>query len=358
MSKVEPEENARLGRWQIVRYVMGVLVGAIVLFALFSQRGDLVAAWHQVVHLNWGWTVVAVLSEFSSILSFAYLQRRVLRCAGSSISTASLLAISLANNAIANTVPGEPAVSSAFRYRQYRRRGASSEASGWTILTIIIAQAIGMSTLILIGVLISLVTSPQGHLTEVTLVGLVIVLAAGGLLIRRDLLLRFLGAAVRGIQRISGHPRGDIALRVSTTLERMHQFKTGIAITMGIVALATLTWLLDFGCLLSAFGAVHARIPRDGVLLAYGVAQIVAVLPLVPGGLGLVEGSLAVILVAYGATRVPALSTVLVYRFVNYWLAVSMGWTVFGIIMYRGRRVPSKVGSAALPPSDFDRGMR
>ena len=107
----------------------------------------------------------------------------------------------------------------------------------------------------------------------------------------------------------------------------MHEFELGPGATVGIVAVATVTWFLDFCCLLCAFGAVHAPVPHDGVLLAYGVAQIVAVLPIVPGGLGLVEGSLAVILVAYGAHRVPALSTVLVYRFISYWLAVVVGWT-------------------------------
>lgn len=53
---------------------------------------------------------------------------------------------------------------------------------------------------------------------------------------------------------------------------------------------ANLTWTLDVVRLLCAFGAVHAPIARDGVVLAIGVAQIVAVLPLVPRGLGLVEG--------------------------------------------------------------------
>ena len=67
-----------------------------------------------------------------------------------------LFLLTLANDAIANTVPGEPAVSSAYRYRYYRRHGASGASAGWTIFTILIAQAIGMSLLLLLGVVVAL----------------------------------------------------------------------------------------------------------------------------------------------------------------------------------------------------------
>jgi putative heme transporter len=97
-------------------------------------------------------------------------------------------------------------------------------------------------------------------------------------------------------------------------------------------------WFLDFLCLVCCFGAVHATIPWHGVLLAYGVAQIAAALPLVPGGLGIVEGSLAVILVAYGARKIPALAVVLVYRLLTFWLAVFVGWICIGIIEWQWRR--------------------
>ena len=74
------------------------------------------------------------------------------------------------------------------------------------------------------------------------------------------------------------------------------------------------------------------------MLLAYGAAQIVSSLPVVPGGLGVVEGSLAVLLVAYGVARGPAISAALAYRLVSFWLVVAMGWISVGLIAYQGRR--------------------
>jgi hypothetical protein len=70
----------------------------------------------------------------------------------------------------------------------------------------------------------------------------------------------------------------------------------------------------------------------DGALLAYGAAQVVGSLPIVPGGIGIIEGSLAVILMQYGAGRVRALSATLVYRIVSFWLDITIGW----ITVHRG----------------------
>jgi uncharacterized protein (TIRG00374 family) len=354
MSIEAPEMRSRIYRWQVIRFVAGVAIGVVVFVVLFTQRDDLAASWRQLAKLDWAWALCAIAVEFISVVVFAALQRRVLDSVGARVGLAPLVAISLANNAIALTVPGEPAVSSAFRYRQYRRHGASGAVSGWAILTIIIAQAVGMSTLLLVGVVVSLATGSHGDLTGVTLIALVVVIAAGALLVRRTLLLKFIDAMVRASQRVTGHPKGNLASRVSATLTKMREFRLGSGATTVIVALATLTWSLDFCCLLCAFAAVHAPIPFDGVLLAYGVGQIVAVLPIVPGGLGLVEGSLAVILVAYGAHRVPALSTVLVYRFVSFWLSIVVGWITFGfisLIAHRGRRTLS---SDVVTPTPLD----
>lgn len=338
MSHHGPDAPSRVGRGHLVRYVLGVGVGVVVLVALVSQRGDLVAARHRLTHPNAVWALAAVVAEFASVLSYAYLQRRVLRVAGTTVGLSALLAISLANNAIANTVPAEPVISSAFRFREYRRRGADAASSAWTILTIIITQAVGLCLVLLTGVVTSLAGGAHANLTGVALVGLVVVLVAGAVLVRPDRLLGLVSSLVRPARDERAPRRREFARRVTTTLQRMGEMRLGPRATVGVCALATLTWLLDAACLLCAFAAVHAPIPRRGVLLAYGVAQIVAVLPLTPGGLGLVEGSLTVILVAEGASRGGALSAVLVYRLVNFWLAVAVGWLAFAFLSRGARR--------------------
>ena len=72
------------------------------------------------------------------------------------------------------------------------------------------------------------------------------------------------------------------------------------------------------------------------MLLAYGVAQVAGTLPIVPGGIGIVEGSLAVILAAYGAGRVPAVAAALAYRLVSFWLSIAVGWIAVALIITSG----------------------
>ncbi len=125
---------------------------------------------------------------------------------------------------------------------------------------------------------------------------------------------------------------------MEATLDRMRQIPLSTTATIEIVAIATFVWLADFGCLVASFGAVHATVPVYGVLLAYGVAQVVGSLPFIPGGIGIIESSLAVILIEYGAGRVSALSAALVYRIISFWLGIAVGWITIAVIARRARR--------------------
>jgi putative heme transporter len=343
----------------VVRYLLGVGIGAVVLVLLVGKRGELAAALHQLGNVDPGWLAAAVAAEALSLWTFAYLQHRVLAHGGAIIPMPALMILSLANDAIANTVPGEPAVSSAYRYRFYRQRGASGASAGWAIFTILIAQAIGMSLILLLGVTVALAGATSAADVGATVVGLVIVVAAIAVLMRRDLVICLIGAGVRAARRVTGFPRGGVGERIEATLARMREIPLSTRSTGLIVLIAIWVWFWDFLCLVCAFGAVHARVPWDGVLLAYGIAQVVAALPVVPGGLGIVEGSLALILAAYGAGRVPAISVALAFRLVNFWLAIAVGWASVGVIASLGRRrqhVPLAADDLAALPDGMSPG--
>ncbi len=336
----------------LLRYVLGVALGLVVLLLLVGKRAEFAAAWHQLAAVSLWWVGAAIAAEAMSLLAFAWLQHWVLRQSGARIAMPRLFLLSLGNDAIALTVPGEPAVSSAYRYRYYRRNGASGASAGWTIFTILIAQAIGLALLLLLSVLVALAASTSRVGAGLTVLGLIIIVGAGAVLVRRDLVLRLAGALVRALQRFTGHPRGGVGARIEGTLTRMREIPLSKRATVAVVAIAASVWCCDFLCLVCSFRAVHSAIPWHGVLLAYGVAQVVGSVPVVPGGLGIVEGSLAVILVFYGAGRVPAVSAALAFRAVNFWLAIIIGWLSVGLIAYltrRGRGLPAPPGSG--PPT-------
>jgi uncharacterized protein (TIRG00374 family) len=345
-----PKPGRRAGT--IVRYVIGVALGIAVLIILFGQRGDLMAARHEFRHLGVGWIVASVLAEGTSLAGFGLLQHRVLHAAGARMPLPGLVALSLANEAIANTVPAGPALSCVYRYRYYRRRGASEASAGWCVFTVLIAQAVSMALLLLVGVLVAMLASASVGSAGVAAVGAVIVIGGLAVLIRRDLVLRLIGRLVRATQRVTGRPREDRCVRIHAALARMQEIPLDARSTVTVVAIAIGVWACDFLCLICSFGAIHAHVPWGGVLLAYGAAQAASALPVVPGGLGIVEGSLAVILSAYGVARVPAISAALAYRLVSFWLSIAVGWVSVGMIAYRARRKGGLPELASEPDAD------
>src|SRR5215831_10698592 len=99
----------------ILRYVAGVAAGVVVLLLLFGKRAEFAAAWHRLGGFTPGWLAAAAVAEAGSLWLYATLQHRVLRLTFAKPAMSGLLLLCLANDAIANTVPGGPAVSSAYR---------------------------------------------------------------------------------------------------------------------------------------------------------------------------------------------------------------------------------------------------
>lgn len=65
-------------------------------------------------------------------------------------------------------------------------------------------------------------------------------------------------------------------------------------------------------------------------LAAFGGSQIVGGLPGMPGGLGVTEGTLAVVLAAYGFPVSITIAPVLVFRIVSYWLPAGLSFLAGG----------------------------
>jgi uncharacterized protein (TIRG00374 family) len=110
--------------------------------------------------------------------------------------------------------------------------------------------------------------------------------------------------------------------------------------------------LVAFGLMLVAAGA---RAPWPVVVLAYGVANVLATVPITPGALGLVKGAAVTTLHVAGVPTSVALLGVLGWRAVEYWLpmlaALVVAPSVFASIRRRGGTSPrSRVRDHRLTP--------
>jgi uncharacterized protein (TIRG00374 family) len=66
-----------------------------------------------------------------------------------------------------------------------------------------------------------------------------------------------------------------------------------------------------------------------GLVAAYGLVNLLALLPITPGGLGVVEGVLVPVLLSFGTPRGVALLGVLAWRFFAFWLPIPAAFLAY-----------------------------
>jgi uncharacterized membrane protein YbhN (UPF0104 family) len=167
---------------------------------------------------------------------------------------------------------------------------------------------------------------------------LAVALAIGSLFVYE----RPLHWVVSGLLRLSvaltRRPRGDTHEQIG----RIMAWMTAVRLSWGqigrVVGWGMTNWLLDCACFALMFTAIHAPIPWDGLLLAYGAGQLAATLPITPGGLGVVEGSLTIALVAFGGQVDATTDAVLLYRLISFWFILALGWVFIGEMALEVRR--------------------
>jgi len=141
------------------------------------------------------------------------------------------------------------------------------------------------------------------------------------------------------VTRFDRHPHGHAVVRAAQEfLGRLKTVQPTWAGWLRSFGFACANWLANLACLVAAILTVHADVPWRGVLVVYGLTQLAAVLPLTPGGLAVVEGSLTALLIAYGMPSGNAVAATLLYRVVGFWAPVPVGWVLYVLLTRRVAR--------------------
>src|SRR4029077_16755163 len=97
---------------------------------------------------------------------------------------------------------------------------------------------------------------------------------------------------------------------------------------------SVLTRATDIACLGFAAYAAGDHASVAGLIVACAAARAVGSIPLMPGGLLVVEAVLVPGLVSSGMTLPDAISAMLIYRLVSWIFIAAIGWIVF-FLMFR-----------------------
>jgi putative heme transporter len=98
--------------------------------------------------------------------------------------------------------------------------------------------------------------------------------------------------------------------------------------------------LLQVALLWSCMVALHANVGITAVLAAYAIERTLTLIPITPGGIGVVETAAAAVLVGFGADPVKAAAGVLLFRVFSYLLEIPVGAVVVAAWFARHRRRP------------------
>jgi uncharacterized protein (TIRG00374 family) len=324
----------RAGKW--------VVLAVVVEYLLVPQLAGTRNSWHLLLGVDNAWLLVAVLLEAASLAVYALLSRALLPGAERP-AYATVLGIDLSTMASSHVLPAGSAVGLGLGYRMLTRAGVSGPAAVFAKAT----QAVGSAVVLNLILWIALAVSIPLHgfspvYGPVALVGLVLLTVAAVLLV---LVLRGHDRVADILSRLLGRlPRlspDQVRAAVQSVAGHLRAFASDPRRLVLTFVLAAANWLLDAAALWACVRAFGHTLGLDGLLVPYGIAAVLAALPITPAGLGVVEASLIPSLVGFSTPRGIAILGVLAWRAITFLLPIPVGGISY-LLLQRAHRATSE----------------
>jgi hypothetical protein len=347
------QEQQRPFPWKAaIKRTVGILIGGLALYLVLPEVVAVFHAWPRLATLNLLWFIPAVVAELAHFACTFSLQRIALRTKG----WFPVVTAQLAGNSISLIVPGGAAAGAAVQFRMLAASGMDSADSvgGLTAFSFLgIGGLLALPIFALPAVLFGAPVS-RGLIEAAVIgaVGFVLFVAFGVLIMTTDRPLCWAGEAAQTLRNRLLRKRPPISGLGQRLLDQRNLIRTVLGQKWWQATLLSAGRLLfDYLCLLFAVRAVGAHPRASLVLLAYGVAGVIGLVPITPGGLGIVEASLSGLLVLAGLSGVEAVLATLAYRLASYWLPLAAGPFAYAAfkLRYRNGKLPPQVSAEPSP---------
>jgi uncharacterized protein (TIRG00374 family) len=268
------------------------------------------------------WVVIGIGLEVMSLVCYSLLTRSVI--SEHPPPYAWLFCTDITALGVSHLLPGGAATSTALRYRLLREGGivATDAAIGMAV------EGVGSNLVLAAITWVALISSiPFAGVHSLYVIAAIV----GGILVASTVFATVLRSrhaapdqnlARRAIRRLPAkiRPRLERALQAgSDEVRQLLADKRGLRMA---AIWAAGSWALDAASLWVFLAAYGQRVNPDGLLVAYGVANLVAILPISPGGLGVIEAVMIPSLVGFGTPRAVAVLGVISWRLFNFWLPI------------------------------------
>jgi len=349
MSPDTPKPRFSVPREIRITVSVGLIVfvfGYFVIPQFASGRRSL----HLLATINPILVAIAVVCEMAAIYSYVELTRTVLY--PHSPRRFDTLRVNLAGLAISHVIPGGTAPAGALSFRVFNQLGVPKETNAFGLATQGTGSAVVLNIIFWVALVISIpLRGFNPSYGFAALAGVFLLLAFFGTIL---LLTRGQRHADNWMRSVARHiPAMDpdaISRLLTKVAERITVLINNRRTLWWAFTWAGLNWLLDATCLwvfVMAFG--HVMSPID-LLVAYGLANVLAAIPITPAGLGVVEGVLITTIVGFGVPHSQAILAVLSYRLVNFWIPIPLGGAAYASLQWRRGASASRASESDSAP--------
>ncbi|MER5520502.1 lysylphosphatidylglycerol synthase domain-containing protein [Streptomyces sp. NPDC002763] len=315
-----PVEPARLERVR-PRTLISLIAGAIGAYYLLTQLthiefGPLVA------NAQWGWVIAAVL--FSAV-SYVAAAMALLGFVPERVPFVRTVAAQVAGSFVKIVAPaavGGVALNTRFLQRAGVRPGLAVASVGASQLF-----GLGCHILMLLsfGYLTGTEKTPSLSPSRTVIAGLLTVAVLVLVVTSVPFLRKFVSTRVRSLF-------AGVVPRMLDVLQRPQKLVTGI----GGMLLLTACFVMCLDASIRAFGDESTSLSIASVAVVFLAGNALGSAAPTPGGVGAVEATLTVGLIAVGLPKEVAAPAVLLYRLLTLWLPVLPGWLAFNHLSRKG----------------------
>jgi uncharacterized protein (TIRG00374 family) len=319
----------------VTRRIIALALTALVLYGLAPAVLEVFGAWDDLDDFEPLWWIAVVGTQALGLICFFAVQKVALPGA----SWFAVATSNLTGGALGRVIPGGAATAAAFQFQMLSQAGVNRAriATGVTAASVLLVAALAALPVITVPFVVTGLKVPETLAQAALLGGLVFVVlfAVGTVLLGSDRAIGAVGRAFAAVLRRVGREENAAGLPERLTAQRDLVRRALGRRWPEALAAASGRWILDFLTLVAALEAAGARPNLALTLLAYCAAQLLAQVPITPGGLGVVEAGMTATLALAGIPAAPAAAAVLAYRLASYWLQLPAGLVAY--VLYRHR---------------------
>lgn len=331
-----PVDDTELGRPKRFRFTLKLIAFmAVFYYFVLPMIPRFTNAATELRRVEPSLLAIGLALEIIALWCYAPLMKAALGDAGDMLSLGRLFRIQMSTRALSSIVPGGSAASSALGYRLMTLSGVSGPDAGFALATVGLGSAVVLNIILWIALIISIpIRGVNALYGSAALAGVIVMGLAAALVFG---LMEGQGRSERVIRWIARKMRLDddkAAAVLHRLAERLEQLISDKSLLARVAFWAALNWLFDAAALWVFLRAFNVTMDVDALIIAFGIANVMAAIPITPGGLGYVDAGYVAMLAGFGASPRLATLGVAAYRFAQFFFPILLGG-----LMYMSLRV-------------------